>query len=74
MKIHRLTLDLLLGLLALLALAVPLTQLGAAAHVAATESNLARRYIQVCNAEGTLCTIKTGEAASQVFGRLLPGS
>lgn len=74
MKTRRFALDLLLGLMALLALVVPCVQLGAAAHMAATDNSLAQRYLQVCNTEGTLCTIKTGEAASRVFGRLLPGN
>lgn len=73
MNVRRLALDLLLGLVVLLALAVPLAQLGAAAHVAAVESGLASRYTPVCNVEGTLCTIKSGDAAGQAFGRLLPG-
>ena len=73
MNVRRLALDLLLGLVALLALALPLAQLGAAAHVAAVERGLAKRYASVCNVEGTLCTIKSGQAASQAFGRLLPG-
>lgn len=73
MQIRRFALDLLLGLVALLALVVPCAQLGAAAYMAATESDLSRRHKQVCNVEGNLCSITSGRAAHQEFGRLLPG-
>jgi hypothetical protein len=41
--------------------------------MSSTERRLASRFQQVCNVEGTLCVIATGQAASTPFGRLLPG-
>ncbi len=73
MKRPLVIVDLILVLLALLAVLVPLAQLFADDHVQGTEQRLASRYRQVCNTEGNLCVIATGAPASRPFGRLLPG-
>jgi hypothetical protein len=69
----RVILDLILVLLALVAFLVPAAQIAAEGHMSSTERRLASRFQQVCNVEGTLCVIATGQAASTPFGRLLPG-
>ncbi len=74
LKTPRFAFDLLIGIVTLVTLAVPIAQLAAAAHIAATESRLAQRYTEVCNVEGNLCATKSGRDASQIFGRLLPGN
>jgi len=69
----RIILDLILVLAALVALLIPVMQIAAEAHVGQTEQQFARRYAEVCNAEGNLCVITSGASRSQAFGRLLPG-
>ena len=73
MKSRRFLLDALIAVVALLALAVPLAQLGTAAHVEATQAQLKARFTEVCNVEGNLCTVKAGASAGMPFSRLLPG-
>jgi hypothetical protein len=69
----RIIVDLILVLAALVALLIPLVQIAAEAHVEQTERQFARRYTEVCNAEGNLCVIASGTSRGQPFGRLLPG-
>jgi hypothetical protein len=72
-KSRRFLLDVLIAVASLMALSVPMVQLGAAAHVEATQMQLKARFTEVCNVEGNLCTVKAGALAGMPFGRLLPG-
>lgn len=73
MKHPRVIVDLILVLAAVIALLIPVLQIAAEAHVGQTERQLARRFTEVCNAEGTLCVIASGANQAKPFGRLLPG-